>query len=136
MKRLLMIVHSYPPAGGSGMFRNFKFSKFLLEYGWHPFVSTLHIKYSEKIDNKMIKEVPAIIEITRSRKFDIVTSLAGWKKWFEAFLSRFFSPGNVDKKDLVHEKGPRLSERKKSTGFIKSIFWFPDRYAGWIFPAL
>jgi len=121
------------------MFRNFKFSKYLLNNGWLPFICTIHAKYSEKIDYRVQKEVPDEIKIFRATKFDIVTSLSIWMKWSKKQFAKIVSPkkeknqGRLDS-DLGHVPAPRLSIIKRLSNFIKYLLWFPDRYSGWIFP--
>lgn len=139
MKRLLMIIHSYPPAGGSGMFRNFKFSKYLLDNGWQTIVCTIHVKYAEKIDYGLEKQVPDTIEVYRSRKIDLVTFLVRLKEKIRGIFFQIFISTRKEKQKILDSKFDSTSEncgsRKISfSSLIKSFFWFPDKYAGWILP--
>ena len=134
LKKLLMIIHSYPPASGSGMFRNFKFSRYLLDNGWLPCICTIRVKYSEKIDHKLQKEIPSKIKVFRSIKFDLVTFLSDGLKWIKKkFLpvfssikgKTFESQGRTNK----YVSASRLSKAKKIANFVKylplqnSNFW-------------
>ena len=40
MKKILMILHDYPPRNTIGVYRNLYFSKYLLDYGWQPIIIT------------------------------------------------------------------------------------------------
>lgn len=41
MKKVLVISYYYPPIGGVGIIRTLKFTKYLPEYGWMPYVLTV-----------------------------------------------------------------------------------------------
>lgn len=41
MKKVLVISYFYPPIGGVGVIRTLKFTKYLPEYGWMPYVLTV-----------------------------------------------------------------------------------------------
>jgi hypothetical protein len=45
MKSVLVIAHDFPPFGGGGVLRVFKFVKYLSEFGWNPIVLTVDPKY-------------------------------------------------------------------------------------------
>ena len=47
MKKVLIISYYWPPAGGSGVQRWLKFSKYLLDYGWKPIIVTPENPYNE-----------------------------------------------------------------------------------------
>ena len=40
MKKVLMIAYSFPPRGGGGVLRQFKFAKYLPQFNWQPFILT------------------------------------------------------------------------------------------------
>ena len=40
MKKVLIITYYWPPTGGSGVQRWLKFSKYLPENGWKPYIFT------------------------------------------------------------------------------------------------
>ena len=66
MKKVLMILHDYPPRNTIGVYRNLYFSKYLLDYGWQPIVIT------EDWDKESFKEIPEDIIVYRtSRKVGI-----------------------------------------------------------------
>jgi len=51
MDRVLIIAYHFPPcAGSSGLLRSEKFSRFLPEFGWEPFVLTPHPRAYESVD--------------------------------------------------------------------------------------
>ena len=69
MKKVLIIAHHFPPAGGVGTFRVTKFVKYLKEFGWKPIVLTVHKDcYSKAIwlDHDLEKDIPYDIHIYRT----------------------------------------------------------------------
>lgn len=65
--RVLFIAYSFPPLGGSGVYRTAKFVKYLPQFGWHPLVvcgddgSPLGIGY----DATLLTEVPSDAQVFR-----------------------------------------------------------------------
>lgn len=65
MKRALIITYYWPPAGGSGVQRWLKFSKYLPEFGWKPVIYTPSNPELPAIDNSLEKDIPSEIEVIK-----------------------------------------------------------------------
>ncbi len=58
VKKVLMIAYSYPPVGGSGVLRTVKFTKYLPQFGFVPFVLTVESSPTAVLDPTLLAEVP------------------------------------------------------------------------------
>ena len=57
MKKVLIISYYWPPSGGSGVQRWFKFSKFLPKYGIKPYIYTPKNPTIELNDEELTKQI-------------------------------------------------------------------------------
>ena len=57
MKRVLIITYYWPPAGGGGVMRWLKMSKYLPEWGWQPVICTPENPDPSVIDESLQQEV-------------------------------------------------------------------------------
>src|SRR6056297_1097369 len=69
-RRALLIAYQFPPAGGIGVHRAVKFTKFLPEYGWETSVLTVSNPSVPLLDESFLKDVPASTEIVRARTWE------------------------------------------------------------------
>ncbi len=65
MKRVLVISYYWPPAGGSGVQRWTKFSKYLPSEGWQPVIYTPENPELSSVDMTLLDDIPAEAEIIR-----------------------------------------------------------------------
>lgn len=68
MRRVLIIVHDFPPCGGGGVMRTLKFVKYLPSFGWMPIVLTVDESYYDPamVDNSWLRDIPVGVEIIRT----------------------------------------------------------------------
>jgi len=66
MKKVLIIAYHYPPLGGGGVFRTLKFTKYLPQFGFKPFVLTVRNAMYRVKDPSLLKEVPPEVRIFRT----------------------------------------------------------------------
>ena len=64
-KKVLIIAHYFPPAGGVGSYRVMKYVKYLRNFGWEPAVITAKEEAYQWIDNTLERNIPAGICIYR-----------------------------------------------------------------------
>jgi glycosyltransferase involved in cell wall biosynthesis len=69
LKKVLVISHSFPPAGISAAQRPLKYTKFLLNFGWRPYVVTPKRK-RKPLDYLLAKEIPEEISISEVFSLD------------------------------------------------------------------
>ncbi len=77
-KKVLIITYYWPPAGGSGVQRWVKFSKYLRDYGWEPVIFTAEDGDYPVLDPQLQQELPQGIGVIREPIREPYTL---YKKW-------------------------------------------------------
>jgi glycosyltransferase involved in cell wall biosynthesis len=75
-RRVLMIAHHFPPAGGSGANRALAFARYLPEYGWRPTVVTPGVGWALNRDDALVREIPTGVRVVRTRSWESKPALA------------------------------------------------------------
>ena len=119
-KKILLISYYWPPSGGAGVQRILKFSKFLPDFGFEPWVVTVDDKVASYPlrDYSLIEEIPADLKVFRTHSFEplsYLTRLTGNKAPYGGFA-------NKDKEKFS----------QKILRFIRGNFFIPDARKGWI----
>ena len=70
MKKALLIAYHFPPLGGGGVFRTLKFTKYLPEFGYQPYVLTVKNPMYREKDPTLVEEIPMEAEIHRTFSFE------------------------------------------------------------------
>ncbi len=121
MKKVLIITYYWPPAGGPGVQRWLKFSKFLPENGIQPIILTVDPEYATYpiIDESLEKEVAEdiVVHRTRTREF-----FAAYKKATSRKQVPYSGFASEDSKPGFKEKAAR---------FVRGNLFFPDPRKGW-----
>ncbi|HZV44618.1 MAG TPA: glycosyltransferase, partial [Saprospiraceae bacterium] len=126
MKKFLLITYYWPPAGGAGVMRWAKMTKYIAAYGWQPVIYTPSNGETGMHDESLLKEIPPDLEI-------IKTPIWEPYELYKAFLGR-------SKKDKVYsgfineKKKPSLAQR--ISVFIRGNFFIPDARMFWIKPSI
>jgi len=88
MRRVLMVAFHYPPeSSSSGVLRTLKFSKYLPEFGWQPTVLTVREKYYDSLDPSLSRQIPADVEVCRTRAIDTRKTFAIRGKYSRLFTT-------------------------------------------------
>ena len=66
MKKFLLITYYWPPAGGAGVQRWAKMTKYMADNGWQPVVYTPSNGEVPVIDESLLKEIPASVEVVKT----------------------------------------------------------------------
>lgn len=118
MRRLLVITYYWPPAGGAGVQRWLKFSKYLPHSGWEPVILTVDPQFAAypALDASLARDIRENIEVYRTKATD----------WFRLYASD---------KSKVPSGGfavnPDNSPKGKISRFIRGNFFIPDPRRGW-----
>ncbi|MFT6997519.1 MAG: glycosyltransferase involved in cell wall biosynthesis [Cryomorphaceae bacterium] len=116
-KRVLIITYYWPPAGGAGVQRWLKFSKYLPEFGWKPIILTVdpdQASYPQR-DESLLREVRDEVEVFRTSSFEPLQLYA-----------------KAAGKERVPYGG--FSNQKSNSSFsrfIRGNFFIPDARRGW-----
>jgi hypothetical protein len=119
-KRVLILSYYWPPAGGPGVQRFLKFSRYLREYGWEPVVITPENGSYPNLDPSLEADVPEGMEVIRTgtlEPFALYNRLSG-KKGKEVSVAM---TGFKDNNSPVQ----RLAKWVRANAFI------PDARVGW-----
>ncbi|WP_232695724.1 glycosyltransferase family 4 protein [Brevibacillus daliensis] len=65
---VLIISYLFPPIGGGGIPRALKMAKYLGEYNWNVHVLTTDPAYHATLDNSLLAQVPADVQIHRAKE--------------------------------------------------------------------
>ena len=126
MKKFLLITYYWPPAGGAGVMRWAKMSKYISQFGWEPVIYTPSNGETGMHDESLLKEIPAHIETVKTpiwEPYDL----------YKAFLGR-------SKKDKVYSgfinEKKKVSLAQRISVFIRGNFFIPDARMFWIKPSI
>lgn len=120
LKKLLIISYYWPPAGGPGVQRWVKLTKYLTKLGYDCHVVTVHEEYASypSVDLSLQKDVAAGIKVTKTRSFEVL----------KIFTSLF-------KKEKVPYAGIPEKNKMSAVGrmalYVRSNFFIPDARIGW-----
>ncbi len=67
MKKILIVIYYWPPAGGAGVQRWLKFVKYFPQFGWKPTVITTIGGDYPAIDESLLAEVSAEVKVIRTK---------------------------------------------------------------------
>ncbi len=118
MNKVLIVTYYWPPGSGAGVQRWLKFSKYLPEFGWEPYILTVEPAYATypAIDNTLQDEISDKLKVIRTRATD-------WFRIYRRDKSGIPSAGFArDDKNGIKDKIIR---------FIRGNFFIPDPRRGW-----
>ncbi|MFI5142170.1 MAG: hypothetical protein ACHQII_07420, partial [Bacteroidia bacterium] len=120
MKKLLIITYYWPPAGGPGVQRWVKLSKYLSKLGYQCYVVTVdeqHASYPTT-DASLQNEIDTSIKVAKTKSFEVL----------KIFSSLF-------KKEKVPYAGIPDKDKMSFVGrfalYVRSNFFIPDARVGW-----
>jgi glycosyltransferase involved in cell wall biosynthesis len=70
MKKVLVVAYHYPPVGGSGVFRTLKFTKYLPQFDFRPYVLTVKNSMYTPKDPTLVKEIPPEARVIATFSFE------------------------------------------------------------------
>ena len=126
MKKVLIITYRWPPAGGIGVLRCLKFTKYLRDFGWEPIILTAKNASYQFLDQDNIKDVPDEIEIHRvpiSEPINAFKKITGRK--IDQPLQNIAS-NSSKKKSIIDKFGM----------WMRGNFFIPDARRSWIKPCI
>ncbi len=129
MKKALIILYYWPPAGGSAVQRWLKFCKFMPEYGWEPVVYAPENAQYPEIDENLKDQVPKGITIIKRpilEPFGLYKKFVGIKK--EEKLAASMT--------LRTEPKGFAKLKNKFAFWVRSNFFIPDARRFWIRPSV
>ena len=124
MRKILLILYYWPPAGGPGVQRWLYFVRYLRQFGVEPVLFLPATPHYPLRDPELEQLVPEGLQIYRSRFWEpyVLAGLLGRKK------TRRISAG------IIRRKSPGLLE--KALLWVRGNLFIPDARKNWVRPAL
>lgn len=123
MKKVLIISYYWPPAGGSGVQRWLKFTKYLPQYGWTPIIYTPENPYFEVKDTALLNDIPNEVEIWKTPI---------WEPY--ALKDKLFGKGSKSQSAGVISN--KKSLKNKVLNWIRGNVFIPDPKMYWVKPSI
>jgi hypothetical protein len=123
MKKVLIITYYWPPAGGSGVQRWLKFTKYLPNNNWKPIIYTPKNAYFEVKDKALLNDIPAATEVW---KYSI------WEPY--ALKAKFF--GEAEKNQSAGVISNKKSFKNSMLNWIRGNVFIPDPKVYWVKPSV
>jgi len=124
-RKVLIITYYWPPAGGSGVQRWVKFTKYLRDFDWEPIIYTPSNPERPAIDKSLLKDFPDDITVIRKPIWEPY-------RWYKKFVG-------IDEDSGL---GAGLASEAKSNVFkqkvamwVRGNFFIPDARRYWIKPS-
>lgn len=124
MKKILIISYYWPPAGGPGVQRWLKFTKYLPDFGFEPHVYIPENPSYPIIDESLDKDVNPMVKIVKN------------KIWEPYQIAEFLNPTNKSYKGGHFEKKESQTFMSKLSVFIRGNFFIPDARKYWVTPSI
>jgi len=123
MKKVLIITYYWPPAGGSGVQRWLKFTKYLPKYDWKSIVYTPENPYFEVKDEALCKDIPIEAEIWKTPV---------WEPY--ALKDKLF--GKAGKSQSAGIISNKKSLKNRLLNWVRGNFFIPDPKVYWVKPSI
>lgn len=124
-KKVLIVTYYWPPAGGPGVQRWLKFVKYLPDFGIEPVVYVPENPHYPIIDEKLLAEVPAGVEIIRQN----ITEPYGLFGILSKKKAKTMSSG-------VLKKPGDQSLLEKFALWVRGNLFIPDARKFWVGPSI
>lgn len=123
MKKVLIISYYWPPAGGSGVQRWLKFTKYLPKNNWKPIIYTPDNPYFEVKDEALYKDIPDEAEIWRAPV---------WEPY--ALKDKLFAKSAKSQSAGVISN--KKSLKNKLLNWVRGNIFIPDPKVYWVKPSV
>ncbi len=121
MKKVLIVVYAWPPAGGPGVQRCLKFVKYLPQFGWKPIVLSVENPETAATDGSLLSQIPRGLKIYKTRMLEPFTA---YKKLSGRRADAKLATGHLK---ATGKKG--LLETVAS--WVRLNMFVPDAKVGW-----
>lgn len=123
MKKILIITYYWPPAGGPGVQRWLKFTKYLPEFGYDTYVYVPENPSYPILDETLAKDINPKVKIVKN------------KIWEPYQLAEKLNPKNKAYKGGHFEKKENQSFMSMLSVFVRGNFFIPDARKFWVNPS-
>jgi len=120
LKKVLIITYYWPPGSSPGVQRFLKFTKYLENFGWKPYVLTVNNGSYPSRDESLLKDVPAGVEVFRTKTFEPF-------QLFNLIKGKRSKSAPIGFINLSSKK----SRLNNLSLYIRANFFIPDARKGW-----
>jgi glycosyl transferase family 4/glycosyl transferase family 1 len=121
VKKALIITYYWPPAGGSGVQRWLKFTKYLRDFGVEPIIYTVKNPNYPIFDKSLENDIPKGIEILKQPIWEPIS---------------LFSIVSKKKKESAGFLNPNPSFFGKLLQYVRANYFIPDARKFWVKPSI
>lgn len=122
--KVLIVTYYWPPAGGPGVQRWLKFSKYLPEFGIEPIIYTPENPSYPLIDKTLSAEISPDLKVVRT------------KIWEPYQIAEKLNPKTKDYKAGNFEKSDKQSFLTRLSVFVRGNYFIPDARKFWVKPSV
>jgi len=122
MKKVLIITYYWPPAGGSGVQRWLKFSKYLPENGWKPYVFTPDSPSFDVKDEDLLSDIHEETEVWKTPI---------WEPY--SLKDKLFGKSESSNAGIIQDK---FSFKNMIMNWVRGNIFIPDPKVFWIKPSI
>ena len=122
MKKVLIITYYWPPAGGSGVQRWLKFSKYLPENGWKPYIFTPDSPAFDVKDEDLLTDIHEEIEVWKTPI---------WEPY--SLKDKLFGKSESSNAGVIQNK---YSTKNKIMNWVRGNLFIPDPKVFWVTPSI
>ena len=123
MKKVLIITYYWPPAGGSGVQRWLKFTKYLPKNNWIPIIYTPENPYFEVKDPALLDDIPSEASVLKK---------SIWEPY--ALKAKLFGKGDTSQSAGVVFR--KRSFKNYMINWIRGNIFIPDPKVYWVQPSV
>jgi len=123
MKKVLIITYYWPPAGGSGVQRWLKFTKYLPKYDWKPIIYTPENPYFEVKDEALLSDIHSDVEVWKTPIWEPYT-----------LKDKLFGKGSESQSAGVISNKKTL--KNKVLNWLRGNIFIPDPKVYWVKPSI
>jgi glycosyltransferase involved in cell wall biosynthesis len=122
MKKVLIITYYWPPAGGSGVQRWLKFSKYLPENGWKPYIFTPDSPSFQIKDEDLFSDIHIETEVWKTPI---------WEPY--SLKDKLFGKSESSNAGIIQDK---YSVKNKIMNWVRGNIFIPDPKVFWVRPSI
>lgn len=122
MKKVLIITYYWPPSGGSGVQRWLKFSKYLPENGWKPYIFTPDSPSFDVKDEDLLTDINEEIELWKTPI---------WEPY--SLKDKLFGKSESSNAGVIQNK---YSTKNKIMNWVRGNLFIPDPKVFWVKPSI
>jgi glycosyltransferase involved in cell wall biosynthesis len=118
-----MVAYYFPPAGGAGVQRTLKFTRYLPGFGWRPHLVVPRDADYPVLDPTLAGEIPAEATVHRTR---IIEPYEAYRR-----LTGRGGQGSLDVATLSRDAAESRRPGERIAEWVRSTFFVPDARIGW-----